>query len=141
MSDNLLVMWWKSRKYFKPPHIHINISWLPLSKFCWCIFDGWKYKYGYYQWVEDPVIYLKFCDKFKIKIRFNWIKDDNDYQQVLRSRSTWEAIIQYYSGKPIEKVVLTGQWEGAEGLYCTLYENLTKKGKQIYDERNSRQNG
>lgn len=137
---NPLYHWWKARKHFKRPKVHLitgkNIWFfgLPCRRDYYNrILDirfsalGWKDKFNSPRHEWDPYITITFLRKYHIIWIFNWaVKGDKD--SCTRSSATWEAILDYlYYKVPIDKVVGCHTWSsgiGASSHDITINSNL-----------------
>lgn len=139
--NNPLYYWWKVRKIFKRPKIHLlkgkNIWFygLPCRRDYYNpIIDihssniGWKFKYDEVRHEFDPYISICFFRRYHLVWVFNWItKDDKDSN--IRSMATWEAILDYlYNGKTIEECINGHVWisnyKKKDEYRITIKENL-----------------
>jgi hypothetical protein len=134
---NPLKEWWKVKRYFKPPTMHIHIgelTWfygrLPYIHRKFIDFEadslGWKDKYSSPRHEWDPFIAITFFKKFEICITFNFDKGrENDNT---RSMATWEAIIDMlYYKRSLMQVCNEHVWVTMDRQTIDIKSNLTKR--------------
>lgn len=114
--DNPFMPWWKVRKIFKKPKVHLYIgkkTWffgLPIrDEYYNRIISihtsslGWKYKYDEVRHEWDPYIHIRLFGKWDLIWVFNYI-DKNNLESSVRNIATWEAMLDYlYNNKTIEQ--------------------------------------
>jgi hypothetical protein len=133
--NNPFYIWWKVRKIFKFPKIHLycgKITWffgLP------CRFDyynrfidihtsgvGWKWKYDEPCFEWNPHIAITFFRKWQIIWVFTYYKK----QALALNEATWEAMLGLiYRDKDLATVVKENTWSDG----TTIHDNLTKWAK------------
>lgn len=148
---NPFYYYWRVRKLFKRPKCHLmrgkNIWFFGLcinKKYYNPILSiklkglGWKTKWDEYRHEWDPYIQIRFFRKWDLIWIFNWV-DKNDEYSSTRSMATWEAILEYlYNKETLKTSIDNNQWGprigDKNGTTITPYDNLSKRGKVIYNK-------
>lgn len=149
---NPLYIWWKCRKSFNFPYIHLycgKITWffgMPINKYKYNkIFDfrmsalGWKWKYEYVRHEWNPYIVFTFFRKYQIMWTFSYVvkKDEESYTKNI---ATWEAMLDIlYNNKTLNYAYKAHQWGTMDGKKIDIKDNLTWDGyfKVLLNENSS----
>lgn len=140
--NNPLYYWWKVRKIFKRPRMHLYIgkrTWffgMPiLDEYYNPIISfnisglGWKTKYSMVRHEWDPYINIRFFRKWDVIIIFNWVSK-HDPNSGIRSMATWEAILDYlYNKKSLRDCIFEHRWgsKDSRDKVVTIKPNIKEK--------------
>lgn len=108
---NPFYVWWKCRKVFKFPYVHLyvgRVTWffgMPITRDIYNrVIDfrmsavGWKLKYDSVVHEWDPYIVLTFFRKWQIMLVFNYVVK-GDKMSAFRNIETWEAMLEMIHNK------------------------------------------
>ena len=139
LYSNPLYHWWKARKVFKFPNVHfifgkdVFFYGMYVNKdFYNRIFSivsvglGYKTKYNDFRFEYDPFIEICFFRKFHFIIKFDYLCK-KDKLSGFTNDSTWEAMLDYTSGLPIEECIKKHIWTNIKGDLYTINNNIKKK--------------
>ena len=133
---NPFYVWWKCRKVFKFPYVHLyvgKVTWffgMPIIRDMYNrVIDfrmsavGWKLKYDYVVYEWDPYIVFTFFRRWQIMLIFNYVIKGDKWSS-FRNSETWEAMLEIvYNKQTLDETIKRHTLQDNKEL-ITITDNL-----------------